>query len=140
MAIFHLAFPCHDFKAAKKFYCQQLGFGLGRESKHAFIINCYNNQLVAHKSDSALELQDGIYPRHFGMIFDSLDEFNVLLGLIKKNHIKFHIEPKIRFPKLALEHHSFFLKDPSNNLLEFKYYKNQSAIFGEQNFNDVGEK
>ncbi len=140
MTMFHLAFPCHDFKAAKIFYCQQLGFDLGRRSEHAFIINCYNNQLVAHKSDSALELQDGIYPRHFGMIFDSLGEFNELIKRVEKNNIAFHIEPKIRFPELPLENHSFILKDPSNNLLEFKYYKNQAAIFGELNFTDVGEK
>jgi len=51
----------------------------------------------------------------------------------------FHIEPKIRFPNSPLEHHSFFIKDPSNNLLEFKYYKHSLAIFGEQSFKSVGE-
>jgi len=83
MAIFHLAFPCHDFKAAQNFYNEQLGFGLGRGSKYALIINCYDNQLVAHKCESALELQDGIYPRHFGIIFDLQDDFDLLVNKIK---------------------------------------------------------
>jgi len=136
---FHLAFPCHDFSLAKEFYQQKLGFELGRESENALIINCGDNQLVAHRCEQALTLQKSIYPRHFGLIFDTHDEFQGFIDKIKQQSIEFHIAPKIRFANTRIEHHSFFLLDPSNNLLEFKHYTHDSAIFDESSFKQIGE-
>ena len=43
-------------------------------------------------------------------------------------------------PQHRIEHHTFFLEDPSGNLLEFKkYYTNESAIFGERECREVGD-
>jgi len=139
MTCFHLAFPCHDFEAAKEFYQDKLGFEIGRQSSNAMIINCGDNQLVAHRCDKPLPIQATIYPRHFGLIFDSLEEYQSLVEKVKSLNIEFHCQPKIRFEGSQLEHHSFFLKDPSNNLLEFKYYRYPTAIFEEQDFKQVGE-
>lgn len=136
---FHLAFPCHDFSLAKNFYQHQLGFGLGRESENALIINCGDNQLVAHRCEQELAQQQGIYPRHFGLIFDNLAAYQQFIERIENEGVEFHIAPKIRFSGTRLEHRSFFLCDPSNNLLEFKYYTHPSAIFGESNFKQIGE-
>ncbi|KTD19244.1 VOC family protein [Legionella jordanis] len=137
--IFHLAFPVHDFQLAKEFYHKKLGFNLGRESQHALILNCGSNQIVAHKVEAPLQPQQGIYPRHFGLIFLEKDEFERFIDLINRQKIPFEVPPKIRFPGKTIEHQSFFLKDPSNNLLEFKHYTNPSAIFGETDFKQVGE-
>lgn len=136
---FHLAFPSHDLSLSKAFYHEGLGFALGRESKHAMIINCANNQLVAHKVESPVDEQQGIYPRHFGLIFDVLDDYKRLIRRLEQHNIAFHIEPKVRFQDSRLEHHSFFIKDPSNNLLEFKYYRYNSAIFSETQESRIGE-
>ena len=38
-----------------------------------------------------------------------------------------------------IEHLTFFLEDPSRNLLEFKHYLYESAIFGERDFTAVGD-
>jgi len=126
--LFHLAFPIHDFALAKDFYHHKLGFSLGRESEHALILEFGNHQIVAHKIDTLPSPQEGIYPRHFGLIFLERHEFDAFLEKIKKENIPFRIE-----------HQSFFLKDPSNNLLEFKYYQFHSAIFGEKDFKRIGE-
>lgn len=69
--LFHLAFPVHDLVLAKDFYHHKLGFSLGRESAHALILEFGNHQIVAHKVDTLLPSQEGIYPRHFGLIFSS---------------------------------------------------------------------
>jgi hypothetical protein len=39
------------------------------------------------------------------------------------------IKPKIRFKNLKGEQGTFFLKDPSGNVLEFKSFKNDSMVF-----------
>lgn len=137
--LFHLAFPVHDFDLAKLFYHEQLGFNLGRESAHALIFEFGSHQIVAHKIEEPLPLQQGIYPRHFGLIFLDKKEFDNFMQRIHAKKIDYEIAPKIRFPNTKIEHHSFFLKDPSNNLLEFKYYSHQSAIFGEADYKQVGE-
>ncbi len=137
--LFHLAFPVHDFKLAKAFYLDQLGCKLGRETEQALIIEFASHQLVAHKVSSLLEEQPGIYPRHFGLIFLDKKEFTDFIQRLNEKKITYEIPLKVRFPDTRLEHQSFFLKDPSNNLLEFKYYSYESAIFGEKEFKKIGE-
>lgn len=137
--LFHLAFPTHDFNLAKFFYHKQLGFELGRESEHALIIQFGSHQIVAHKIDQPLPPQQSIYPRHFGLIFTEKSEFDAFIQRINNQQINYEVPLKIRFPNSRIEHHSFFLKDPSNNLLEFKYYTYPSAIFGEKDYKKIGE-
>lgn len=43
--------------------------------------------------------------------------------------LNFYSEPFIRFEDRPEEHRTFFLIDPSNNLLEFKYYKKQEMMY-----------
>lgn len=137
--LFHLAFPVHDFPLAKQFYIDQLGCSLGRESENALILELAGHQIVAHKVPEPLEPQQGIYPRHFGLIFLDEGEYNDFIKRLKQSKVKFEIPPKKRFPNSRLEHQSFFLKDPSNNLLEFKHYTYYSAIFSEQEHHQIGE-
>jgi hypothetical protein len=137
--LFHLAFPVHDLAIAKDFYHHKLGFSLGRESESALILKFGSNQIVAHKIDALPPDQEGIYPRHFGLIFLEKNEFDVFLLRVKEQHIHYEYPLKTRFQNTRIEHQSFFLKDPSNNLLEFKYYSFSSAIFGEIDFKKIGE-
>ncbi|MGQ3889432.1 VOC family protein [Legionella sp. CNM-1927-20] len=138
--LFHLAFPVHDFNLAKFFYHEQLGFAIGRESEHALIFQFANHQIVAHLIDEPLPLQTGIYPRHFGLIFLKEKEFIEFYDQLINKQISFEITLKTRFLGTKIEHQTFFLKDPSNNLLEFKHYKFYSAIFNEKDFKKVGDK
>lgn len=137
--IFHLAFPVHDFELARIFYHEKLGCQLGRASEHALIFQLGAHQIVAHKTDELLPPQGGIYPRHFGLIFLDKQEFADFVDQINAKKIPYEIPLKTRFPDTKIEHQSFFLKDPSNNLLEFKHYTYYSAIFGETNIKRIGE-
>jgi len=137
--LFHLAFPVHDLKAAKRFYTA-LGCKVGRESQHSMILNLGGNQIVAQLITEKPKAQRGIYPRHFGLIFMTLREWQALAARAKRKKLKFYQEPKLRFPGEPIEHRTFFLQDPSLNLLEFKYYSSPAAVFGKKRFKRIGDR
>jgi extradiol dioxygenase family protein len=138
--IFHLAIPIDNVSQAKTFYCDGLGCGLGRENEKAVILDLYGHQIVAHTTSEALTPQNGIYPRHFGVIFSEKSEWDQLLERAKKHQLSFYIEPKLRFEGKITEHWSFFLEDPFYNLLEFKYYCHPEAILGGQEITEIGDR
>ncbi|MEB3339311.1 VOC family protein [Okeania sp.] len=137
--IFHLAFPINDIAQTKEFYANGLGCQVGRESPNSIILNLYGNQIVAHVVKEILAPQKGIYPRHFGLVFTQESDWEALLKCAEKNELKFYQQPKRRFPNSLLEHRTFFLEDPFHNLLEFKYYYHQEAIFGCSNYQQIGD-
>lgn len=137
---FHLAFPTHDLKKARQFYIEGLGCQAGRESEHSLIINFFGHQIVAQKVSELPEKQKGIYPRHFGVLFETFEAWEAFKKRAKGNGLKFYQEPKARYKGEVLEHYTFFLEDPSHNLLEFKFYADPKAVFGHGEINRVGEE
>ena len=138
-SLFHLAFPVTNIEATKQFYVVGLGSTLGRESKHAVTLGLAGHQLVGHLMPDQPPKQQGIYPRHFGLIFFSQTEWQALVDRAKAKGLTFYQQPRVRFPGTCIEHRTFFLEDPSHNLLEFKHYTHESAIFGEQEHDQVGD-
>jgi extradiol dioxygenase family protein len=138
--LFHLAFPVTDIATAKAFYADGLGCSVGRENANSVILNLYGHQLVAHLTHETLTPQKGIYPRHFGLIFTSESDWENLLSRAQQRGLKFYQSPKYRFTGLPLEHRTFFLEDPFHNLMEFKYYAHASAIFGEAEYTQIGDR
>lgn len=137
--LFHLAFPVIDIPSTRAFYVDGLGCLAGRESHSSMILSLYGHQLVAHLMEEPLPKQPGIYPRHFGLVFHSESNWMALLERVQDKQLKFYQQPKVRFPDTPLEHRTFFLADYSDNLLEFKHYRFESAIFGETDFSQVGD-
>ena len=136
---FHLAFPVHDLDAARKFYVEGLGCELGRESDRAMTLGLAGHQLVAQLTSETPPAQKGIYPRHFGLVFESEKDWQALADRAKDKGLRFYQQPRVRYPGTRIEHHTFFLQDPSDNLLEFKHYTHESAIFGEHDHAEVGD-
>jgi len=137
--IFHLSFPVEDIAKTKRFYVDGLGCKAGREGKGSLILNLSGHQLVAHVVKGEIEPQKGIYPRHFGITFATIEEWEALLLRAKENELTFHQRPKHRFEGDRIEHRTFFLQDPFHNLLEFKHYTYPSAVFGELQYSKVGD-
>ena len=137
--MFHLAFPVYDLEEARRFYVDGLGCVLGRVSSRAIILQFEGNQLVGHLTHTPREAQRGIYPRHFGLIFSSERDWKTLADRARAKGLRFYQEPRLRFEGTEIEHGTFFLEDPSQNLLEFKHYKNESAIFGQREYPRVGD-
>ncbi|MFB2935719.1 VOC family protein [Aerosakkonemataceae cyanobacterium BLCC-F154] len=137
--LFHLAFPVGNIAQTKEFYVAGLGCSVGRETANSLILNLYGHQIVAHVTKELLTAQKGIYPRHFGLIFTEEADWESLLARAQQKQLAFYQEPKRRFGGLPTEHRTFFLEDPFSNFLEFKYYCQFSAIFGEAEFAQVGD-
>ena len=137
--LFHLAFPVSNIPDTKRFYVDGLGCHPGRESPSALILNFQGHQLVAHVTRQQLPIQESIYPRHFGLVFDAEADWATLAERADLKNLTFYQTPKRRFEQTPLEHCTFFLEDPFHNLLEFKYYCHPSAIFGENRLAQVGE-
>jgi extradiol dioxygenase family protein len=138
--LFHLAFPVANIPQTKDFYARGLGCEVGRESPQSVILNLFGHQLVAHVTQDELTPQKGIYPRHFGLIFPQEADWEQLLARSQDQRLTFYQQPKLRFPDSPLEHRTFFLQDPFYNLLEFKFYRHASAIFGEVELTQIGDR
>ena len=137
--IFHLAFPIENIPDTKKFYVDGLGCTVGREAANSIILNLYGHQLVAHIEKQSSPAQAGIYPRHFGIVFPTLADWQALLDRSTLHQLKFYQSAKHRFPGAITEHRTFFLVDPFANLLEFKYYTHSEAIFGATDSHQIGD-
>ena len=140
---FHLAFPVHDLELSKDFYIKVLSCKLGRESNKWVDFNLYGHQLVAHLSpedcnNHKLNIVDGdqIPSFHFGLILE-WDEWEKLYKSLKSIKMKFLINPKIRFQNQSGEQGTFFIKDPSGNVIEFKSFKDFNCIFTKQEIKNV---
>lgn len=138
-ALFHLAFPVTDLAEAKRFYVEGLGCSLGRESRNAVILDLQGHQIVAQLTSQPTVPQQGIYPRHFGLVFTAEQDWQAIADRAKAKGLTFYQQPRRRFPGTKIEHATFFLEDPFHNLLEFKWYKRESAIFGERDSTEVGD-
>jgi extradiol dioxygenase family protein len=138
--LFHLAFPVTDIAQTKAYYVDGLGCTPGRENPHALILSLYGHQLVAHVTKEPLTPQRTIYPRHFGLIFTAEQDWEELLTRAQQKNLTFREEPKHRFVDSPLEHRTFFLEDPFYNLMEFKYYRHPEAIFGKDEFSQIGDR
>jgi hypothetical protein len=131
---FHLAIPVHDLNAATDFYENMIGCSRGREDDHWIDFNLYGHQLVCHLvqniSPSSANPVDGdqVPVPHFGVIL-SFNDFDSLVGRLKTMNQEFLIEPKVRFKDKPGEQRTMFLKDPSNNAIEFKAFASLDNLF-----------
>ncbi|MAC86404.1 MAG: glyoxalase [Flavobacteriales bacterium] len=134
MNLFHLAIPVLDLGAAKDFYINVLGCSKGRSSTKWIDFNFYGHQLVCHEVKESINKNmndvDGnnIPVPHFGIILD-WREFHSLSTDLQSKNINFIIEPTIRFKGKVGEQAIMFLKDPSDNAIEFKSFKNNDEVF-----------
>lgn len=137
--LFHLAFPISDVSEAKRFYVDGLGCALGRETATAVTLGLAGHQLVAHVVEAMPAQQKGVYPRHFGLVFIDRESWQALLDRAVERGLRFFQRPRRRFAGSRIEHATFFLEDPFHNLLEFKHYTHESAIFGERDHPQIGD-
>jgi len=58
------------------------------------------------------------------------EEFQSLKEKLLRKKVEFVNEPYIRFEGEALEQETMFVKDPNDNVMEFKTMTNPDALFG----------
>ena len=138
---FHLSIPAIDLVLSRHWYEQVLGCRAGRCSDAALILDLGGHQLVLQRhSNEPGPPQQGIYPRHFGLIFHQEAPWQALQARVEQAGQAFAVRPKVRFAGDVLEHETFFLQDPSHNWLEFKHYRHSEAILGCREQRVVGDR
>lgn len=125
--LFHLAIPSRNLFESTEFYTK-LGAHVGRTYDEHVVLEFFGIQLVCHRS-SLHDQEPKMYPRHFGVILES--EKKIMELWERWQHASFVFEPYfIRNVGKREEHHTFFLVDSSNNIIEFKWYRHRGVIFG----------
>ena len=127
--VFHLAIPCRDLDETYDFYVKGLGCKLARRYDDRITLNFFGDQLVCHKCPEKVDEKPETYPRHSGITFYEKKHFDDLIKLVDSRDLKYFEKPSTRFKDTAEEHITFFLIDPSNNILEFKYYFDHRMMY-----------
>ena len=139
---FHLAIPVDDLEKARHFYGKLLGFRQGRQSERWIDFDMFGHQLVVHlcpdhpslhatkgassvgAAENSSNPVDGHHVPipHFGVIMQ-FSEWQRFLEHCQKALDDFVIEPHIRFQGQSGQQGTFFFRDPSGNVLEFKGFE-----------------
>jgi uncharacterized protein len=131
---FHYAFPVTDLAAAREFYADVLGCGVGRSDTRWIDFDLYGHQIVAHlvgegSRDHANPVDgDAVPVPHFGVVLP-WDQWEALAQRLRDRGTKFVIEPRVRFEGQVGEQGTMFFRDPSGNALEFKSFKDPAQLF-----------
>ena len=132
---FHLAIPVDNIPVCREFYKDILGCEEGRSSDHWVDFNLFGHQLVIHYKEKSKEQLhtnpvDGkdVPVPHFGVILE-WHEWEELSKKLDLHKINFLVNPKVRFKNKPGEQGTFFIKDPSGNVLEFKTFKSDADVF-----------
>ncbi len=128
-SIFHLAIPTHDLNAAKQFYIEVLGCRLAREYHDRITLDFFGDQLVCHLAPDEIDRNPKMYPRHFGRTFLEKLSFDQIIESAQKHGVHFLEEASMRFAERPEKHLTVALLDPSNNVVEFKYYFKEDYIY-----------
>ena len=129
--VFHLAIPVYDLDEAFQFYVGMLGCKLARRYPDRITVDFFGDQLVCHLTEPGLERHEplDLYPRHFGVTFHDAADFDAMYQCAVIRKIPFFREVSTRFESMAEEHRTFVLVDPSDNLLEFKHYRDPRMMY-----------
>ncbi len=134
MSLFHLAFPVRDLETTRWFYAEVLGARAGRATDRWADFDLGGHQISAHRAEvpeeTARSEVDGqpVPLRHFGLILPWA-EWEALADRIRAHGVAFVLEPTVRYAGQPAEQGTFFVKDPSGNALEFKAFRDPTAIF-----------
>jgi extradiol dioxygenase family protein len=127
---FHLAIPVYDLGATEDFYVTRLGCKLARRYADRITLDFFGDQVVCHLTDAPAERSPlDLYPRHFGVTFEQAGEFDALYELCCLRKIEFFRDVQERFAGMAEVHRTFVLRDPSDNLIEFKHYRDPRMMY-----------
>lgn len=127
--VFHLAIPCKSLDEAQAFYVGILGCQLARRYHDRITLNFFGDQVVCHLNPEKTETNPQPYPRHFGITYHEKSDYEAFVQRLNELKVPFFEEPQTRFPKRREEHLTFMILDPSNNVLEFKYYFDPEMMY-----------
>jgi hypothetical protein len=127
--VFHLAIPARDLGKAEHFYSRLLGCAVARRYADRITFDFFGDQLVCHLHPDEPAHEPRLYPRHFGVTFRHSEDFDSLLRLVQIRELPVFAPVSTRFEGMVEEHRSLVLRDPTDNLLEFKHYRDSRMMY-----------
>ncbi len=132
---FHLAIPVDDLDAARTFYVEVLGAGVGRTSARWIDFDLGGHQITAHLVDepittpttNAVDKHD-VPVRHFGLVLP-WEEWHATADDLKARGTGFLVEPHLRFAGEVGEQATMFFTDPAGNAIELKSFRDPEQLF-----------
>jgi uncharacterized protein len=123
----HLSLPVDDLKSARAFYEDVLGCRIGRVRDRWFDVWFFGLQLTLALEPDEVRPGSEQGVRHFGVTFNSSEQFAALVGRIRDQGVSWIEEPT--------EHQSAELSgklggklaDPAGNVIELKYYSDPTV-------------
>ncbi len=135
MNVFHLAITVNDIDKAKQFYKNILGLDIGRQTTKWFDVNFYNHQLTVQLDEQKTKPRNNkrlhelaVPPHHFGIILSEQAWHSMKRYLTEKKVEILNLSTTF-FEGSNYEQYSMFVKDPSENMIEFKAFKDKRHIF-----------
>ena len=132
---FHIAIPVQNLEKCRTFYKDVLNCEEGRSTEDWVDFNFFGHQLVIHQKEDFKAVRisnpvDGydVPVPHFGVVL-SWEDWHSLAARLKTKNTKFEIAPCIRFQGKVGEQATMFFKDPENNALEFKAFRDMNQLF-----------
>ena len=127
---FHLAIPTYDLGEAARFYVDVLGCRVARCYDDRITLDFFGDQVVCHLTSApAVRAEPAMYPRHFGVTFRDSADFEALLEACIDRQASFFAPLSVRFSGRREAHRTFVLRDPSDNLIEFKHYDDPAMMY-----------
>jgi len=111
-----------------------LGCREGRSSDQWVDFEFFGHQLSAHLSDAMEDAPsnevdgDQVPVRHFGAILE-WNEWEAMAERLEVAGVEFMIRPRVRFEGAAGEQGTFFVRDPSRNVIELKSFRDDEQVF-----------
>jgi uncharacterized protein len=129
--VFHLAIPVYDLDESEAFYVGALGCKLARKYADRITLDFFGDQLVCHlvEEPAVRPGELSLYPRHFGVTFREARDFDAVHALCVQRKIELFADVSTRFEGLVEAHRTFVVRDPSDNLVEFKHYTDHRMMY-----------
>jgi extradiol dioxygenase family protein len=117
---FHLSFIVPDKEQAKRFYTGILGCEVGRDNDDWFDILFFGHQITVHQ---ATEKVQAYTIDHFGPVLEK-EQWEAVSQRLEAAGVEYVAKPFVKTDSCGNESGKYLIKDPSGNILEFKYYDN----------------
>ncbi|MFQ3340200.1 MAG: extradiol dioxygenase family protein [Gammaproteobacteria bacterium] len=132
---FHLAIPVTSIEKAKTFYCDLLGCVAGNFEEGKWQdVNFWGNELTLHEANEVSDKErhhvdmGAVCVPHFGVHLDE-DVYMNIKEAVSNSEKGFLDDPYRRFIDDPREQETFFVEDPSGNVLEIKTMKNPETLW-----------
>ncbi|MEJ7745676.1 MAG: VOC family protein [Luteimonas sp.] len=117
---FHLSFAVPDLRTAVQFYVDVLGCKVGRDAGSWLDVLLFGHQLTLHQ---ASEQHPARAIDHFGVLLTE-PQWQALIERLQCSGVDFAMPPRVSDVGMPDERGKLLLRDPTGNLIEFKYHAN----------------